>query len=359
VHVVSRRLGEAALRLPVSLHRVVSERSPLAFAEAAHLALAALELDIVHDMGTGWSCDVFQPHGGTWAAVNDRKLLFLPRGLRWLKHGIDWLLPRQRGFRKLMARQYADRGQAIVALSRSGAADFARFHGVAPQRVRIIYNGVDTERFSPERSAACRAAARQRLGAGPETVLALLVAQNFRLKGVATLLRAMARLARERLPLRLVIVGGKRLDAWRQWARRLGLAEQVTFVGPVDDPLPYYAAADFYVHPTFYDSCSLVVLEAAACGLPIITSRYNGAAELLPEGLGVTLVSDPADVGELAAAMRPLLRGAVRDRMGAAARRAALACSFERNVDEILAVYEELPKGEGSGLACLSQGAGP
>ena len=51
--------------------------------------------------------------------------------------------------------------------------------------------------------------------------------------------------------------------------------------------MPYYAAADLYVHPTFYDPCSLVVLEAAACGLPIITSRYNGAAELF-RGDGAT-----------------------------------------------------------------------
>ena len=64
--------------------------------------------------------------------MNDRKLLFLPRWLRWAKRLVDRLLPRQRDFERLMAQQYADRGQAMLALSQSAAADFTRFHGVCP-----------------------------------------------------------------------------------------------------------------------------------------------------------------------------------------------------------------------------------
>jgi UDP-glucose:(heptosyl)LPS alpha-1,3-glucosyltransferase len=345
VHVVTRKLGDAARRLPVALHRVSCERSPLAFAEAARAALAPLALDIVHDMGTGWYCDVFQPHGGSWASVNERKLLFLPWWLRGLKRQVDRLLPRQRRLRKLMDRQYAERGQVLVALSRAGAADFARFHGVAPERIRIVYNGVDTEQFSPPRCAARRAEARRRLGVAPQTVVALLVAHNFRLKGLATLLAAVRRLAAEGRNVHLMLVGGKHLDAWRQRARRLGLDSRVTWVGQVDDPLWCYAAADLYVHPTFYDSCSLVVLEAAACGLPVITSRYNGAAELFRDRHDIRLISDPADAGELAAAMRGLMDEPLRRRMGAAARQTTLAHSFQRNVDEILALYDEILRG--------------
>ncbi|MGD0897740.1 MAG: glycosyltransferase family 4 protein [Thermoguttaceae bacterium] len=340
VHIVSRRLGEAALGLPVALHRVSSGRSPLDFAEAARRTIEPLSLDIVHDLGTGWYCDVFQPHGGTWAAVNQRKLLFLPRWLRWAKRLVDRLLPRQRDFQRLMAQQYADRGQAMLALSQSAAADFTRFHGVAPGRIRIVYNGVDTERFSPDRCAPHREETRRRLDVATEEVLALLIAHNFRLKGVATLLRAMRDLVARGRKVRLAVVGGKRLDGWRQRARRLGLDRHVTFVGLVDDPVPYYAAADMYVHPTFYDSCSLVALEAAACGLPIITSRYNGAAELFREPGEIRLISDPADARELAAAIAELLDGPVRRRMGRSARQVALAHTLERNVDEILAVYD-------------------
>ena len=164
----------------------------------------------------------------------------------------------------------------------------------------------------------------------PEEVLALLIAHNFRLKGVATLLRAMQCLVAQGREVRLVVVGGKRLGWWRGRARSLGLDRRVTFAGLVDDTVPYYAAADMYVHPTFYDSCSLVVLEAAACGLPIITSRYNGAAELFREPREIRLISDPGDARELAAAMAGLLDEPVRRRMGLAARQVALAHTFER-----------------------------
>ena len=172
--------------------------------------------------------------------------------------------------------------------------------------------------------------------------MALIVAHNFRLKGVTTLLHAMRRLRTAGPPLRLVIVGGKRIDPWRRYVARLGLSEQVTFAGRVDDPLPYYAAADCYVHPTYYDPCSLVVLEAAACGLPLITSRYNGASEMFRNGEDLLLIDDPADEAAMAAAMRTLLDDAVRRRLGAAARATVLRHSFQRNVDQILEIYGEI-----------------
>jgi UDP-glucose:(heptosyl)LPS alpha-1,3-glucosyltransferase len=176
----------------------------------------------------------------------------------------------------------------------------------------------------------------------PDTVAALIVAHNFRLKGVATLLKAMRRLSGAGRDLRLIIVGGKRVEFWQRHVARIGLSDQIHFAGRVDDPLPYYAAADFYVHPTYYDPCSLVVLEAAACGLPLITSRYNGASEMFTAGDDVLLVDDPADDRELAAAMHTLLSDETRYRMGTAARRTVLQHSFHRNVDQILEIYREI-----------------
>ena len=105
--------------------------------------------------------------------------------------------------------------------------------------------------------------------------------------------------------------------------------------------MPYYAAADVYVHPTFYDPCSLVVLEAAASGLPVITTLANGASDLLHDGLDSVLLSDPGDAEELARQMQRLGDGPLRRAMGAAARRTALEHTLAHNVDQILAVYQE------------------
>jgi UDP-glucose:(heptosyl)LPS alpha-1,3-glucosyltransferase len=129
----------------------------------------------------------------------------------------------------------------------------------------------------------------------------------------------------------------------------------VSFAGPVDDAAPYYAAADLYVHPTYYDTCSLVVLEAAAAGLPVITTRLDGTAELLRHGVDAWLISDPANTEELAASVRALMDGSLREKMGRAARQRA--CSgFDREhkieeLESLLAREVKRPRSPGADLS--------
>jgi UDP-glucose:(heptosyl)LPS alpha-1,3-glucosyltransferase len=125
-------------------------------------------------------------------------------------------------------------------------------------------------------------------------------------------------------------------------ARRAGAAQAVAFLGSVLDPVPYYAAADVYIQPTFYDPCSLVVLEALASGLPVVTSCCNGAGELLTEGVEGHVIDDPADHEQLADCLRPLLDASLRQRMATAARELVLRHSLARNCQQILDVYEEV-----------------
>lgn len=122
-------------------------------------------------------------------------------------------------------------------------------------------------------------------------------------------------------------------------AARLGVGTLVTFCGPVDDPRPYYAAADAYVHPTFYDTCSLTLLEAWASGLPVITSRFNGTVELMTPGDQGFVIDDPRDARDLAATMELLLSQSLRMKMGASARLLAMQHPIERNFERILEVY--------------------
>jgi UDP-glucose:(heptosyl)LPS alpha-1,3-glucosyltransferase len=342
VHVVAKHFAESTQAMPIIAHRLEGTRSRLGFAEAARAKLIRLDVDVIHDMGGGWYCDVFHPHGGSWASLVERKLLLLPSWRRPLKRTVDRLLPRQREFRSLLRRQYADHGQVLVALSQTVADDFRQFHGVPAERIRIVYNGVDTDRFSPQRRLRCRQTVRRQLGIPDEKVVALIVAHNFRLKGVPTLLRAMGLLGARRLPVHLIVVGGKHLRSWRRTAARLGIGGAVSFVGAQDETAPYYAAADLYVHPTFYDTCSLVVLEAAASGLPVVTTRINGVSELLTHGVDSLLISDPGNADELAEQMQVLLDASRRQEMGAHARQTALRHTLKHNVEEILAVYDEV-----------------
>jgi UDP-glucose:(heptosyl)LPS alpha-1,3-glucosyltransferase len=345
VHIVVGRCAAPTRDVPVILHPLDRTLSRLGFARAAEAALNSLSLDVVHDMGPGWHCDVFQPHGGSWLSYTERKLLMWSPWMRPLKRWIGPILPRQRAFRSLVQRQYTPSDKTIVAVSRFVAADIQRLHRVPARRIRIVYNGVDTERFSPDHRAKYRESVRKELNVGKQTLLALIVAHNFHLKGVPTSLRAVQQLTASRLPVHLLVVGGKQslLGRWKRIASRLGIGESVTFVGRTNNTVPYYAAADVYVHPTLYDPCSLVLLEAAASGLPIVTSRdFNGAAELLTEHGDSLLISDPANARELADRVEVLLDDSVREQFGCEARRMALRHTFDRNVEQILEVYREI-----------------
>jgi UDP-glucose:(heptosyl)LPS alpha-1,3-glucosyltransferase len=309
------------------------------------------ELDVVHDNGYGWFCDVFQPHGGSRRASFEQNLLLSPRLVRGVKRQAARWLTRHDEFRKLVDRQYSDPQRIYMPISRMVAGHMMRYHGVPAHQMRLVYNGVDLQRFSPEHRDTFRDEIRQQLGIRSEQVMLLIVAHNFRLKGVRTLLRAAARLSAGGKDLHVVIVGGKHLDFWQRRAKWMGLAERVSFLGRIDDPVPYYAAADAYVQPTFYDPCSLVVLEALASGLPVVTSRFNGVSELLTHGREGYVICDPADHHELAEALLPMFNPARRAAMGQAARALALQHPLERNCREILEVYREIV---GRRLSCAA-----
>lgn len=340
VHVVASRFTPQTQRAGIIAHSVESARSRVKLAERLEQPLRRLAVDVIHDTGAGWHCDIFQPHGGSRIASFEQNLLLEPSYLRPIKRRLAPCLPRYREFDCLMQRQYAGRERTFLALSRMVARDLERFHQVRPEQIRLIYNGVDLERYTPALQSRYRQELRERLGVQDELLL-LIVAHNFELKGVPTLIRAVGLLRSQGQPFRLAVAGGKRLKRYQRLAIEVGAGQAVTFLGPVDDAAPWYAAADVYVQPTFYDPCSLVVLEALASGLPIVTSRFNGAGELVTAGVEGYLLHDPADAEELAERLQSLLSADRRQAMSVAARRLAERHSLDRNCDEILAVYHE------------------
>jgi len=342
VHVLAGSFSETVCQLPIVAHQLRATRSRLDFGRAAEEMARGLDLDVVHDMGDGWYCDVFHPHGGSRIAAIEQNVQLLPRCMRPVKRTAARVFPRYREFTALMKRQYVNDGRVFLALSNRVADDFRRLHGVRPDRIRVIPNGVDTDRFSPQHQKGRRQAIRRRLGVDDNTLLLLIVAHNFRLKGVPALMKVVSRLNNLGRPVHLAVVGGKRLRAYRRKAALWGIGSQVTFVGTVDSAVPFYAAADVYVQPTFYDPCSLVVLEAMASGLPVITSRQNGVGELISDNVEGGVIDDPANVNEILDRLQPMFEPSVRRRMGQAARRLAQEHTLETQFDAIVGLYNEI-----------------
>jgi UDP-glucose:(heptosyl)LPS alpha-1,3-glucosyltransferase len=344
LHVIAQGFGQEPLPSQISRHRIARTNSRQAFAQEAADLLRNLRPDVIHDTGIGWHFDIFQPHGGSYAAWLERRLDMYPWWFRAAKRPIDALLPRHRDFARHARQQCAatkQAGKIVIALSNLVADDYQRRHGIHAEQIKVIYNGVDCQRFSPAHRTPYRALVRRNLGVADNALLLLLAAHNFRLKGVPELLALAARLNANKRPAHVVIAGGKRLERWRSSAKKLGLADRVSFVGTISNLVPYYAAADAYVHPTYYDPCSLVLLEAAASGLPIVTTRrYNGAVELFCEDEEILVANDPTAASALYERVDALFDDHIRAKLSAASRRVALRNPIERNVAEIVRLYE-------------------
>jgi len=295
-------------------------------------------LDVIHDLCCGWHADIFHAQGGSTKAAHEQSLIRIPR---WRQIRF-WREKRYREQAEIERRQHCRQGALIVAVSEMDKGNFHALHGVPIEKIRVIYNGVDTDRFSPQNFGGLRSSARRLLGCSDNETVFLSVGYDLGRKNAGTAIRALSRVVSDGSAARLVILGGKRPGPCARLASKLGQSDRVTLVESVEDVRPYYAAADAYVHPSWYDPCSIASLEALACGLPVITTRVNGVSELMADGDQGFLVPDPGDHVALAEGMAALLDPELRSRMGAAARRLAEQNTTERQTGEFLALYREI-----------------
>jgi len=336
VHIVAFEFYPGASDDRIIAHQLEMPRARIERAEAIAAHLPSLGLDVVHDMGIGWHADIIHPHGGSTKALWEHNLLRIPK---WRQIRF-WREKRYRELAEIERRQLFESSAIIVAVSHMVKQHFEVLHRLPAARMRIIHNGVDVKRFTPESRHPLRAPTRRELGLNGE-VLFLMLAHNLLLKNAEAFIRAAGRLKAAGAPVRVVIAGGKKPEPFVRLAQKLGVTDVVSFFGLVD-PIPYYAAADVFAHPTWYDPCSLVTLEAAACGLPVITSRYNGASELMNDGREGFVIENPTDFTALASRMQDLLPAETRERMGGAGRAMANANTFEHQTTRFLELYQEI-----------------
>jgi UDP-glucose:(heptosyl)LPS alpha-1,3-glucosyltransferase len=227
----------------------------------------------------------------------------------------------------------------VVVMSEILKRDVVRVCKYPESRIAVIRNGIDVERFHPRQREARREAVRHKHGIGQEVII-LFMSHNFRLKGLGPLVRAVAGLSRgEQSVVKCLIVGRGRARPFELLASELGVRERFLFAGPTDRPEDYYAAADVLAHPTFYDSFGNVCLEAMATSLPVVTTAFCGASEIITSGQEGMIVQDPWNAEELANALRRYLDADERSRAGLAARRLAEKYDAERNCEEMLALF--------------------
>ena len=234
-------------------------------------------------------------------------------------------------YRLIMAlenRIYRRPTVSLAAVSASAATLLDKyFH---PASVRVIRHGVDTQAFSVTRRLAERPVTRKHFNLSAEEFALLLIGNDWRTKGLAALLQSLA-LTRE-LPWKLLVVGRDVPDPYDKIIRAYGISGRVIFFPPSPDVMQFYAAADAYVGPSLEDAYGLPVLEAMACGLPVIASSRAGVSEIIDDGISGIILRDPCDTQELLSALRRLMTDPrLCRKLGEQATRTAQDQTWDRN----------------------------
>ena len=320
--------------------------------------LTSKDFDVVQGFGGVPSVDVHRPGGGSELAwlrqeIRSRGQGFGPKAAATAK-----ALGLKLAVNLLVERAIYGKvgGPAVVANSQKVRADILRYYrAMDVRRIRVIYNGVDLDRFHPRNKDLLGKKMREGLLVGRDEVVLAFLAHNFRLKGLHCLMEALRRV-REREGNWVLLVGGRGRQApFVRLAQRLGIGERVRFLGPVEMPEALLGACDILVHPTFYDPFSNVCLEAMASGVPVVTTRHNGAAELVEEAISGYVVPGPEAVDLLAEGILAMMDGGLREKMGMEARRIAEGMSWDRHIVAVEGLYREL-LGVAHSEGCLRYG---
>lgn len=283
--------------------------APLQFARRVD-AFTAGRGEVVFSLERGVRADLFRAGDGVhqgWLARRSRQT----PGRGWWRNTFNF---KNHVVCHLEARTFDPaRTRRVIANSRMVWEDIRHyFPDFPPDRIEIIHNGVDVEKFG----SGQRDRGRAELGIGPDETVVLLVGAGRERKGHRQAAEAVAGVP----GLRLLII---------------------------DRPPPcsmpdLYAAADLFLLPTIYDPFANVTLEAMAAGLPVITTRDNGACDVLRDGENGFVVGTAFEMAEMRARLDALRDADLRRRMGAAARETAKACSLADHIARTLALCQRM-----------------
>ncbi len=339
----------------IQFHKISNPFKPIRFLKvwsfdrASEKQVRNADFDVVHGFTkTSWQ-DIYTDGSGCLLDYQEYSLQDRDAGSP-LARTIRRLSLHQRMVERIERARFA-RGnfRRIVAMSEFARQQILRRYGLAVSDVEVIYNGIESDRFHPDNVGRERNQLRQDHGFEADAFVVLMVGNDYRRKGLRTLLEAAARIKSDgglasKRPLRLAIVGKERRArerSYRGLARQLDVAEIARFCGPQRDIARWHAAADLFALPTRFDIFGNVVLEAMATGVPPLVSDRAGAAEVVRHDETGYVMDDPRDSASLAGWIRALdADPEKRAAFGREARRDAEGYSWDKHFKRILELYE-------------------
>jgi UDP-glucose:(heptosyl)LPS alpha-1,3-glucosyltransferase len=308
-------------------------------------AVKKQNLDVILGFGNTLYMNVYQSHGGVhWLSVKRRIYAEKSEIKRAIKRLIILLSLKQ------WARAWIESAPfrlyprpIIVAISQMIKNDMSSFFRVNEADIKVVYNGVDTSRYNQNLRHDHKGSLRSQLGIGEDEVVFLFVSYDLKKKGIETLAEAVSQLKQMgNTNFKVMVVGGIPYQALSRQIKTLDIEDKILFTGPVRSIEAYYANSDVFVLPTYYDACSLVVIEAMASGLPAITTTANGAAGIINDGKDGYIISHPPISLDLAKKMQLLLNGENRQQMSREALCTGRQYSAEKNHQSMIRILGEV-----------------
>lgn len=277
----------------------------------------------------------YQLHSGVYAAAYAAEGEAFDSTLRRLcfRPALRLNLRRSRLLRVEERLLDANSGAKVMAFSAHSRDELQRMFGISGDRVALARPGVDLDVFRPPSAAPAAADRPCRQG----QVRLLFAGHNFVLKGLRWALEALAQARRRGIDAQLVVAGRGPIRSFTAEARRLNIATHARFAGAVsrDALAQLYRDSDLLIHPTFYDPFPRVIVEALASGVPVVTTRACGGAELITPGRNGFIVDDPRQVDAITEAIASVADPERRAVMGTEAAQTGRRFDFEAHAAEV------------------------
>ena len=315
---------------PLKLGRISREKG---FADAARALWQRENFDIVQSHERIAGCDIYRAGDGVhrrWLMQRARilpswrgKWLFLDRYHRYVMQAER-------------AMYQAPELKAVICNAEMVKREIIEDFSIPANKIHVIYNAIDSSRFVPA-NEELRVKLRDELSIPQSAVTLVFVGSGFERKGLASAIKAIANTDRF-----LVVVGQDKAEkSYRELAHSLGCQNRIRFMGMQKNTLPFYQTADGLLLPTLYDPFPNVILEAMACGLPVITSPTCGGAEFITTGQN-GYVCDALNIPQLSEAVMAIPSRFVDEKMGGYARERVRDATPEKLSQQLISLYQNI-----------------
>ena len=326
----------------ITIHKVPALTFPssfknLSFAYNCRKHLARENFDIIHSLSQTYPQDVYRMGDGVhrhWILIQTPNSFYRFLKTQTLRQKVILFLEKKifhhLNYKMIICNSHLCKKHAMT------------YFKVPEEKLCVIYNGVDHAQFHPGLRERHNLEMRKNLQLSEEAIIILFIARNLKRKGLQYLIQSLPFIKKGKEPITILVVSRGNPASFRKIAHQIGIDEQLLFLGETENIFHYYGVGDILVLPTLYDPFSNVCLEALACGIPVVTTRENGASEIIKPGETGVVIPDPKNHLELAKGISCFLPAEVREAVREKASDSVQRFTIENNTLKTIEVYKQV-----------------